>query len=123
MPKKRIPNSTLVKDLLRRVDGLERKWTDSPPHESVSSSAQTPNSPELLAVSPVQDTSVSNSDDPFPKSEELSIQDRRNMLAIFFSHVHGNPYVFVHEGTIRSQVLNYKAPDVFIYALCAICAW
>ncbi|KAH7123314.1 hypothetical protein B0J13DRAFT_152717 [Dactylonectria estremocensis] len=56
-----------------------------------------------------------------PQSSQPDIPTRREMLGAFFTHVHGNPYIFVHETTLRRQFLNFQVSDAFLYSLCALC--
>lgn len=58
-----------------------------------------------------------------PQNTQPDIPTRREMLGAFFTHVHGNPYIFVHEGTLRRQFLNFQVSGTFLYSLCALCTW
>ncbi|KAJ3461069.1 hypothetical protein MRS44_011936 [Fusarium solani] len=110
-PKKRVSPSHLVKDLLRRMDTLERQSTD-PGMESNQDGAPRATSPDK-----VLDSSCSA---PKRNNLQVSIATRRAVLTAFFSRVHGNPYVFLDEETTRSHVMNGQVSDGFLHALVAV---
>ncbi|KAJ3547357.1 hypothetical protein NM208_g1564 [Fusarium decemcellulare] len=113
-PKKRIPPSHLVKDLLRRMDTLERRSVGSATESSQS------RTPEL---SPSELNLHSSYSTPPISNSGLGLATRREVLTAFFSHVHGNPYVFLDEETTRSHVMNCQVSDGFLHALIAVSIW
>ncbi|KAH7010141.1 hypothetical protein EDB80DRAFT_714539 [Ilyonectria destructans] len=120
IPKKRVPNSHLVKDLLNRVHSLERERQGIEPPAQQDEVNDTPTT--LVAQ---QELSYCPSELPdsgiLPQNTQPDIPTRREMLGAFFTHVHGNPYIFVHEGTLRRQFLNFQVSGAFLYSLCALC--
>jgi len=137
VPKKRGPKTEVLEELLKRIDGLEKRLgdtestgavtRDSPgaDHSNTSSVASrkrpATSSPVGSATSPSASLTPSAHIDiaaaPGVSSDEQLI---RRLVDIFFERVNGKPYTLFHEGLFRLQWAEGRVPHHILNTLCAV---
>lgn len=143
MPKKRGPKPEVLEELLKRIDGLEKRLgennggggsKDSPPAAdggSIGSAASRPTATgtETAAASPPAPLEPEQPPPPSaaatPPAARLAATpaDRRlasRLVDIFFARVNGKPYTLFHEGMFRQDWADGRAPGCILDTVCAV---
>jgi 3-dehydroquinate dehydratase-1 len=125
----------VLEELLKRIDGLERRLGEN---EGTNGTAQSPTtepsntsstaSRKRQAVSPPEDMSEPSPSAivivstppacvPTTATDEQLV---RKLVDIFFQRCDGKPYTLFHEGLFRQQWAEGRVPDHIIDTLCAV---
>lgn len=140
--RKRGPKTDILQELLKRVDGLERRLTDETqnnaskeePSDLLSTSAtenaentefsdqlQRPKLEKVESSNGVDASESAVSTPPSPSGPSPAI-GTDILLDIYFARVHGKIYFILDEGLIRGRIRAGTAPNALLLALYAVSA-
>jgi len=129
VPKKRGPKTEVLEELLKRIDGLEKRLgendsgsgsgsKESPDAEDSNMSSVATRGKE--AMSPPPETGPS----PIVVSPALTATTDQRLISrlvdIFFERVNGKPYTLFHEGVFRQDWADGRIPSYILDTVCAV---
>jgi len=137
VPKKRGPKTEVLEELLKRIDGLEKRLGDTETTDGAARDSPGANnsntssvasrkrpatsSPEGSGLSPsvsiTPSTHTATEGSPAASTDERLI---RRLVDVFFERVNGKPYTLFHEGLFRQQWAEGRVPHHILNTLCAV---
>lgn len=129
MPKKRGPKTEVLEELLKRIDGLERRLEEGPRTEQqVQQSPPGPIQQQPLPPPPPQPSVEMMTPSPAPvtppvvmeaQGQEEKRDWRYRLVDVFFSRVNGRPYGFFHEPSFRAELAAGRVKEAILNSVCA----
>ena len=129
VPKKRGPKTEVLEELLKRIDGLEKRLGEndgaasgeSPGRSSTSSVP----SRKRSRTDPMdrEPNNISNPSPPVDMPPPLLSPDDRlipQLVDVFFERVNGKPYTLFHEGIFRQSWAAGRVPNYVLNTLFAV---
>lgn len=125
VPKKRGPKTEVLEELLKRIDGLERRLEEGPSRETQHVQPAPIPQPALpLPPPPVELMTPSPAPVTPPVIMEMQAQEetrdwRGRLVDVFFSRVNGRPYGFFHEPSFRADFAAGRFKEAVLNSVCA----
>ncbi|KAA8899192.1 putative fungal-specific transcription factor [Sphaerosporella brunnea] len=133
VPKKRGPKTEVLEELLKRIDGLEKRLGESEggtngnatggsPTAELSNTSSTASRKRHAASSPEEISGQSPVASVTPSGSVTTTDERlvRKLVDVFFERCSGKPYTLFHEGMFRQHWAEGRVPDHILDTLCAV---
>ncbi|KAL7270442.1 hypothetical protein RUND412_006856 [Rhizina undulata] len=128
VPKKRGPKTEVLEELLKRIDGLEKRLENDKP------------TPPAAEESPEKSIHMEEDENAYlspPSDRSENVKRKRvegegrgdgapdkgmveRLLEVYFRRINGKPYSILHEGSFRRELEAGRIPGHLVNAVCAV---